>query len=252
MLCLSGMVDNAPEGGGAGESLMPQTRWTLIRELQGTNHDLRCAATAELCRIYRRPVLQFIRSRGLPPEDAEDLVQELFTGFASRGGLAAADQSRGKLRCYIFAAARNLIANHYRHNGAQKRGGREPRVSLDAETTPDPPSDECTPEQQFDRLWAEAVIGEARRRLREHYEVKGKPEVESALEPYLAGDIGLPNYSDAGAGLGLSEGAVKLTVMRMRKRLRTYIREELAGTLTDSGSVEEEMEALKAALRPAR
>jgi hypothetical protein len=54
----------------------------------------------------------------------------------------------------------------------------------------------------------------------------------------------------AAAELGLSEGAVKVAVHRLRKRYRELLREEIAHTVEDPGQVEDEIRALFAALGP--
>jgi RNA polymerase sigma-70 factor (ECF subfamily) len=55
-------------------------------------------------------------------------------------------------------------------------------------------------------------------------------------------------YAEMAKQFGMSEGAARVAVHRMRKRYRQRIREEIAGTLSDTSMVEDEMRALFAAL----
>ncbi len=53
-------------------------------------------------------------------------------------------------------------------------------------------------------------------------------------------------YAAAGVELGLSEGAVKVAVHRMRRRFRDLLRERVAQTVSSAASLEEELRSLKA------
>lgn len=53
----------------------------------------------------------------------------------------------------------------------------------------------------------------------------------------------------AAGQLGLSEAAVKVAIHRLRQRFREAVRGEIAQTVSNPEVVEEELEALRAALR---
>jgi hypothetical protein len=53
----------------------------------------------------------------------------------------------------------------------------------------------------------------------------------------------------AAGQLGLSEAAVKVAIHRLRQRFREAVRGEIAQTVSAPEVVEEELEALRAALR---
>ncbi len=55
-------------------------------------------------------------------------------------------------------------------------------------------------------------------------------------------------YADVGAELGMSEGAVKVAVHRLRHRYRDVLKMEIAQTLSVPGQLEEELQALRRAL----
>ena len=56
------------------------------------------------------------------------------------------------------------------------------------------------------------------------------------------------SQSDAARQLGLSEGAVKVVIHRLRKRFRDSVRAEIAQTLRDPSLVDEEVRHLIEAL----
>ena len=59
----------------------------------------------------------------------------------------------------------------------------------------------------------------------------------------MVGKSAIP-YAQAAASLDLTEGAVRVTVHRLRRRYRELLRDEIGQTLADPAQVEEEMRAL--------
>ena len=90
-------------------------------------------------------------------------------------------------------------------------------------------------------------------RLRAEYEQDGKAELFAALNPCLVGDRTAQPYEELARKLGVSEGAVKSAVHRLRQRYRQLLRDEIAHTVAGPGEVEEELRHLIAVLggRPA-
>ena len=63
----------------------------------------------------------------------------------------------------------------------------------------------------------------------------------NALEAYLPRGLPAAPYSSLATQLGLSEHAIKMSVVRMRRRFREILREILAATLSRPEDVEEEL-----------
>jgi len=59
----------------------------------------------------------------------------------------------------------------------------------------------------------------------------------------MAGKGAIP-YAQAAAALEVNEGAVRVTVHRLRRRYRELLREEIGQTLADPAQADEEMQAL--------
>ncbi|MEI6035659.1 MAG: hypothetical protein WCS65_15440 [Verrucomicrobiae bacterium] len=68
------------------------------------------------------------------------------------------------------------------------------------------------------------------------------------LKPCLTADSSRIAYHELAAGIGLSEGAARVAVHRLRKRYRALLTDEIARTLASPDTVEEEMKSLFAAL----
>ena len=98
-----------------------------------------------------------------------------------------------------------------------------------------------TPEQCFDRRWALALLDEVLDGLRKEHVAAGTEELFDALKPCLVGDRQAQPYAALAAQLGMTEGAVKVAVHRLRQRYRQLLREEIAHTVASPDEVNEEM-----------
>ena len=62
------------------------------------------AALAEFCRLYWYPIYAFVRYRGYPPHDAQDLTQSFFLHLLEHKALTHVDPLRGKFRSFLLAS----------------------------------------------------------------------------------------------------------------------------------------------------
>ena len=69
------------------------------------------------------------------------------------------------------------------------------------------------------------------------------------LKPFLTGEDPGIAYARLAADLGMSEGAVKVAIHRLRRRFAQSLREEIARTVASPEQIEEEIRYLLAAIR---
>src|SRR4029077_18989271 len=110
------------------------------------------------------------------------------------------------------------------------RGGGVPAMSLEFENAEgrfqlEPATDE-TPEKVFDRRWALTLLDRVLTRLRTEMLRTDKESQFEGLKTYLIGDQPQLSYAQSASALGVSEGAVKVAVNRLRRRYRDLIRDE--------------------------
>jgi RNA polymerase sigma-70 factor (ECF subfamily) len=229
------------------------THWSLVVAAKPDEVSQTRARKAleELCRAYWYPLYAFVRNRGYSSSDAQDLTQSFFARIIETGGFASADPERGRFRSYLLGAMKHFLANEWHRAQAQKRGGGVTFLELDA-LDPEAryalePAQTTDPEAGFDREWAQESIARAMEKLRADSETSGKGELFEALKGSLTGDE--PARSETAARLGMTEGAVKVAVHRLRQRYRELLRAEIAETVTDPSDVDVEMRHLVAALR---
>jgi RNA polymerase sigma factor (sigma-70 family) len=232
------------------DQVFPNTRWSVILQAQGSDSGERHRALEQICRTYWLPIYAFARSQGLAPADAEDLTQIVLSGLLDRGSFEQVAAEKGKLRSFLRVATKNALREDWRKGKRLKRGGGATMLSLDYEDAERRCSMEVTdgetPETIFDRHWGLNLLERAMGRLESLYSGEGKSEVFDALRDVLGQGRGQQNYEDLAAGLGMSEGAVRVAVHRLRKRYRRILKEEIALTLDDEseGEVQGELQYL--------
>jgi RNA polymerase sigma-70 factor (ECF subfamily) len=226
------------------------TRWSLIAAARPGAPDAR-EALAALCQVYWGPLYAYVRRRGHSHEQAQDLTQDFFADLLARDSLESVDPARGRFRSFLLAACRHFLSNQHDREQALKRGGGRQGLSLDFADAERryaaEPAHGQKPERLFERRWALALLDQVLGRLREEYAGAGKGELFERLNGSIvgAGDA----HAQAAAELGMSEGAVRVAVHRLRGRYRELLREEIARTVDDA-DVDDEVRALFAALAP--
>ena len=224
------------------------TRWTLVRRARGATPEAR-AALGELCEAYWQPVFRFLRREGRDEDTARELTQGFFAHLLGRGDVDAADPARGRFRSFLLGAVKHYLADVRRREGRLKRGGGEPADSLDAGTDTSPGLQVAdlaalVPDTHFDREWALAVMGRGLAALQREFAGSANPEQFEVLKPWLVGETEALSQAEAGRRLGLTEGAVKVAVHRLRRRFRELVRRDIAQTVDDAAAVAEELRYL--------
>ena len=230
------------------------THWSLVNAARPDEASQSRARVAleELCRAYWYPLYAFVRRRGYPAVDAQDLTQAFFARFIETDGFASADRERGRFRSYLLGAMKHFLANEWHRAQTQKRGGRVQFIEFDAldpETRYAGASEQSdNPELLFDREWALQIIAGALQELREEMAKAGKSEQFEALKGCLTGQD-QPPRDEITARLNMSDGAVKVAVHRLRQRYRNLLRAAIAETVSNEADLNDEMRYLIEVLR---
>jgi RNA polymerase sigma-70 factor (ECF subfamily) len=224
------------------------TRWSQVLAA-GLNSSAESEqALSHLCRTYWYPLYAFIRRSGHSPHDAEDLTQGFFAQVLEKNVFRGVAPGRGKFRSFLLASLRNFMANERDRHHTVKRGGKYTLVSLDDESAEDryrcEPFHEATPEKLFEQSWSLTVIDAALRHLRDEYAAAGKSEMFEALQDRLIGAEDSQSYADLAAKLRMPEGALRMTVLRLRRHFGYLLRTEIAHTVGSPAEIEEELRHL--------
>lgn len=235
----------------------PSTEWTLVARLRHADPKECKRALNELCAQYHFPLYCFIRQRGLSHHDAQDALHDFLAKLLRLDALTELEQEKGRLRTFLSKALeRFLITRHHRE---RRRGEHE--VSLEDESFAFDPRMEqrferavrsaaATPDVLFDRQWCAQLMKVVLRRLKTRYQEKQKGPLYEVLGPVLATGGSLRGH-DAPAlacQLAMTEGAMRIALMRMLREYRAMVVEEVRQTVGSKEAVEAEISDLMRAL----
>ena len=226
------------------------TQWSVVLAAGGIDADTIAAETAlaDLCGRYWYPIYAFTRRKGHSPEDAKDLTQGFFEHLLEKQTLERAHPEKGRFRSFLLGALKNYISVVHRKEGAAKRGGGVPKISIDEEFGENryqiEPETQDTPETLYAKSWAQSLLDEVECRLQETYARAGQADLTKALHPYLAGTEDAAPYSATADELGITVSAVTSAVHRYRKAYRELLRSTIAETLSPSEDIDDELRFL--------
>jgi RNA polymerase sigma factor (sigma-70 family) len=244
--------ETTDKAGRAGREWFSTTHWTTVLAAGAGQSFGSSQALEKLCRTYWYPLYAYIRRRGFESHEAEDLTQEFLARFLAGNHVAKANPIKGRFRYYLLTALNHFLSDNLDRQRAQKRGGGQPLISLDGQTAEEryrlEPRDDLSPDRLFDRRWALTVLEQVLTRLGQEYEAGDKSVLFQHLKGFLTDENG-GAYSEIAQELGLSEGALRVAVHRLRRRYGELLRMEVAHTVTCPEDVPEEMAQLRAALR---
>ncbi len=233
-----------------GSSRFPTTRWTLVVAAGDPRRKEARSALAALCESYWYPLYTYLRRRGYPVDQAQDLTQEFFIRVLEGRSLDRADREKGRFRAFLLTSLKFFVADEEDRNRAQKRGGGallSLEFSLGEDRYQREPAHDETPERIFERRWALTVLDRAVEKLRDEFVYHGRPEHFERLKVFLLGQSDAP-YAALAREMNTSEGALKVAIHRLRKRYRELFRQEIADTVADPAEVETELRYLAGVL----
>lgn len=230
------------------------THWSVIAAAGETqlNPEAARAALADLCQTYWGPLYAFVRSRGYPIHDAQDLTQGFFAYFIEHKVYALADREKGKFRSFLLASLKNFLADARDREQALKRGGGQEFLPLNEQQAQEAESlfqsqtgKQNAGEHLFERSWAETVVTSALEMISKTYKMEGKESLFEALRIFLAmGADRLPSYEQLGARLNMPASTLRSHVTRLRARYRDALRAEVRRTVSTETEVDEELRDL--------
>jgi len=237
-----------PGSESTGRAWFVTTHWSVVLEAKGNDSARASEALEKLCRIYWPPVYAFIRRNGHSAADAQDLTQEFFFRLLSKDYLRHLRDQRGKFRSFLLTFVKHFLSDERDKASAQKRGGGQAALSFDDTSAEDlyvaQTANQSSPDQLFERSWAQTVLHQALQRLAGEYSASGKSLLFEKLKDVQPGEHGPLSYAQLGSEIGMTEVAIKSAVHRLRRRHREILREEIARTVVRPEDVDDEIRYL--------
>lgn len=224
------------------------TRWSLVFNAANSQSPGHESALEELCRRYWFPLYAYARHRGTAHADAEDLVQGFIVSqFLRTNFLQDLHSKKGRFRAFLLECFKNYSRNEWKRGCCQKRGGGVDHLPIDWATADEKYQSQLvtaeTPNRAYDRAWAVALLEHVLSQLSQEWQAEGKRELFEVLKPCLTRDKDDFSYRAVANRLKLNEEATRAAVMRLRKRYRKLIREEILKTCGPA-QLEEEISSL--------
>lgn len=225
----------------------PPTRWTIVTAARGDDA-LASRALNELCGMYWKPVYSFIRRKGHPPADAEDLTQGFFAELLERGSLATVSDEKGRLRTFLLKAVTRHLGHAFERQNAAKRGGGQAVLSLDFKAAegqfiPEP-GHHITPDLEFQRQWALGLLERSLELVGAEAAAGGRGALFEDLKGSISLEATTESYGIIAARHDLSEGAVKSAAHRLRQSFRESLRSLIAETVSNEEEIDDEIRHL--------
>jgi len=226
-----------------------ETAWSVVLAAGAKTPARAQAAMAELCRIYLRPIYAYLRRCGYDTHDAQDLTQSFFQHVLENETLRRVSREKGRFRSFLLGALKLCLADEQARRHTLKRGGGVQFIStdeLEAEELHHLRADhEAAPDEILDARWAGVLLERALEKVRLEFDAEEKPKTFEVLSPFLAGEKATTSYDDVAKDLGISLGAVKTQIHRLRRRFATAVRCEIMQTVAAPHEVENELRQLR-------
>jgi len=215
--------------------------------LAAQDHATSRPALEKLCSAYWSPVYGFVRRLGNDPESAQDFTQSFFTRLLEKEAISAARPDRGRFRSFLLGCLKNFLTNEWDRAHAQKRCGDQPVLPFEFDDAERwlrlEPADHATPERIFERRWAATVLQRGLLALRGEYDRAGQGALFERLKPLLMAEHNESQRTIADR-LGMTEGALKMAMLRLRRRYRKLLEAEIAETVHDPREIDDEIRRL--------
>jgi RNA polymerase sigma-70 factor (ECF subfamily) len=226
-----------------------ETAWSVVIATGATTPARAESAMGELCRIYWRPIYAYLRRSGYDKHDAQDLTQSFFQHLLENETLRRVSRDKGRFRSFLLGALKRCLADEQMQRHTLKRGGRIQFIStdeLEAEELHHLRADrEAAPDEILDARWAGLLLERALKKVRLEFDAEEKPKTFELLSPFLAGDKPTTSYEEVAKELGVTLGAVKTQIHRLRRRFATAVRSEIMQTVAAPHEVDEELRQLR-------
>jgi RNA polymerase sigma factor (sigma-70 family) len=232
----------------------PTTHWSVVLAAGEKVSSQSATALEKLCRIYWRPLYQFVRSKGHDSHAAQDLTQGFFERLLQRRDLEQVRREKGRFRSYLLTSLKNYMANEWHRERAQKRGGGVSFISIEASMAAEAQfasapgsADTLSAESSFERRWALTVLENVMVRLQAEF--GGDRDVFDHWRQTMSDLETRRSQASIATELGMSENALKQAFHRLRQRYQNLLRDELAQTVALPTEIDDELRYLITILR---
>ena len=222
-----------------------ETAWSIVLAAGAATPARAREGMAQLCRIYWRPIYAYLRRIGYAREEAEDLTQSFFQHLLENDTLRRASREKGRFRSFLLGALKVCLSDEQARRRTLKRGGGAQLISTDELEAEElhhlRAQHEATPDEILDARWASVILERALTKVRREFSAEGKAETFEALSLFLGGEKAGISYEEAAKTTGVSLGAIRTHIHRLRRQFAAAVRHEIMQTVSAPHEVENEL-----------
>jgi RNA polymerase sigma factor (sigma-70 family) len=238
-------LSDAGRQSGRAKGRFATTIWDRVLEAGNEQSSDSAAALEALCQQYWPPVYAYLRRKGHCPDEARDLTQGFFAFWIAHHAIARADPARGRFRNFLIASLENYLSVQRRHEAAVTRGVTKPFIAWDDAAAERMYASVLvhsdTPERLFEKRWTLDLLERVHAKLRDDFAELAKSDLLEALEEHLWDEPNAVAYDELSRALGLTAGALRVTVHRLRQRFRQLLLAEIADTGVPAAEIDDEI-----------
>ena len=227
-----------------------RTPWTAILAAQHADAEARARCLSEIAEKYLEPVRSYIQAfPAVAHRDAtDDLVQGFFHKFLEREILNQLDRNKGGFRQFLKTAVRNYVKDEI--SRAERNNPHSPLTRynpLPAGEMSIPDRQLTTPEDEFNRRWAQELVEDAITAFRADCFDHNKQHYFAVFERHVltSGKDENPDYAATAHRLGISEKDVANYLHRARKRFKGVLVKIVRATVQCDEDVDKELADLQ-------
>jgi RNA polymerase sigma-70 factor (ECF subfamily) len=220
----------------------PPTRWSVILSAKDVGGEDSHQAVEALALAYWQPIFAWLRGQGRTHEEAEDDAQGFFAFLLSRDFLRNVQPEGGRFRNFLLVCLRRWMRDERVRVINVKRLAEVPLEPCHESESAVFSSQEATPQEAFDRAWAQAVVARTMKALAQRWEARA--DLYDALRLTVENPGGVEKHAAIAAQLGMTEGAVSKAAHDLRKQFAGQVRTEIRDTVARDEDVEEELRYL--------
>lgn len=231
--------------------MLTTTQWTVVVRAAQEKRSEERPALGQLLEKYWRPLYFYARQRGLSASDAEDATQEFMRELIEGEILSTADPAKGRFRNYLLTIWKRFLIDRNRGETRLKRGGGEVVTSIFCAAGEKDYLERSTysprqraPEELFEEEWASTIVADAFDKLKTEYSQSNRSKVFHGLAPFVTKPVTGETYSVVASQNGMTVGAAKVALHRLRQRFADVLRQSVEETLEDPSDLEAEIQVL--------
>lgn len=205
------MSDPRPTAASAPAAPATSTRASIFVKLKSSDPAPRELAWRQFYERYAPVILSYARRKGASDQHAEEVVQNVITGFFEASPQFVYDPARGRFRGYLKTCVGRTMSR------TRRDSSRNVPVPVDEIDVADSRHENGDDEELWEQLWRQQLLRRAIDVTRQHYQRRGKLKTFEAFEQNVLLGTPAPQVAQK---LGMNVASVHTAKLRVTEKLK--------------------------------